>query len=383
MVGSERFILRDSALGHGGVIIIRQLLASMMRMSGQRVVDSDQSAVVAEQSSPTRQIRSMARLDRASSDHDVKLWHQQVAKLLGRNDFYLVCEPMCDGFAVSMTYKNGVLDKAVASDGDLVGQVITDTIRKAPGVPRRLTGTELPSQIEVMGNLYTPVPDGAKRAAGGRSPLRLFVHGISYSVGGRVPANQWSALAYLRAVGFHVSGDIKLARTPQEVLGHHQTLAGNASGRDYPCRGMLVKVNRFDHQTLLASREDGANWALAYAFPTAVSGEPLADHHGGPRSMPAQPQPVRRQPLRGRTVAVEVRSDQHSVQQVEKKVQELGGQIVRGVKGRADYIITDNAEKSMLKARLMQARTVGLREFLLYSNSLQAMSRLEAIIARI
>ena len=99
--------------------------------------------------------------------------------------------------------------------------------------------------------------------------------------------------------------------------------------------------------------------------------------------MPARPQPVRRQPLRGRTVAVEVRSDQHSVQQVEKKVQELGGQIVRGVKGRADYIITDNAEKSMLKARLMQARTVGLREFLLYSNSLQAMSRLEAIIARI
>ena len=51
-------------------------------------------------------------------------------------------------------------------------------------------------------------------------------------------------------------------------------------------------------------------------------------------------------------------------QQVEKKVRELGGSIVRDIKDRADYIITDDSEKSMLKARLMQARPVRLREFI-------------------
>ena len=42
----------------------------------------------------------------------------------------------------------------------------------------------------------------------------------------------------------------------------------------------------------------------------------------------------------------------------------MGGSIVRDIKDRADYIITDDSEKSMLKARLMQARPVRLREFI-------------------
>ena len=76
-------------------------------------------------------------------------------------------------------------------------------------------------------------------------------------------------------------------------------------------------------------------------------------------------------------------SMQQHTQQVEKKVQKLGGSIVHGINGKADYIITDNYEKSMLKARLMQARPVGLRQFIHCCNTLGAMKRLDDIIARI
>ena len=46
---------------------------------------------------------------------------------------------------------------------------------------------------------------------------------------------------------------------------------------------------------------------------------------------------------------------------VVNRVQELGGSIVRGRIEKADYIIIDNPDRGMLKAKLMQARTVGRR----------------------
>jgi len=364
-------------------MIIRQLFARTKPASGQQAAEAIQSAVEAALPIAKPHIRRFAKPERASSDHDVRLWHQEVVQRLGRNDFYLVCEPSCDGFAVSMTYENGDLTSVVATDGDIRGQAVTDTLRKIPGVPKRLTGTDLPIHLEVLGNIYVPVLGGVKQPNNNRSGLRLFVHGISSSVGGRVPANQWSALAYLRAVGFDVSSDIKLARTSQEVLSHYQMLANKANVGDYPCRGMLVKVNRFDHQAVLSVHEDSANWALSYGFPPGPRTDLRAIDSPSAQTQPAQPLPARRQPLKGLSVVVEVRSARPSVLQVENRVQNLGGTIVRNVKDNADYIITDNAEKSMLKARLMRARTVGLGDFIRYCNNMQVMSRLDDLIARL
>jgi hypothetical protein len=91
----------------------------------------------------------------------------------------------------------------------------------------------------------------------------------------------------------------------------------------------------------------------------------------------------KRQPLRGLNVAVEIKSAQLSVLDVESKVQELGGSIIRDLNEKADYIITDNANRGMLKARLMKARTLGLRDFVVYCNNLQAMTRLDDLTAGI
>ena len=296
-------------------MIIRQLLARTRLIGGQRLAKTVQSSTEAEYSIPRPQIqiRTLARPDHATSDHDVRLWHQEIAQRLGRNDFYLVCEPSCGGFAVSITYRHGQLVKAVATGGDRKGQVITDTVRKLSDVPKRLTGTGPPVHLEVLGNLYVPAPANAEKPDSRHSALRLLAHGILSSAGGRVPANQWAALAYLRAVGFDVSAEIKLARTLQDVLSHHQALAQNAKGTGYPCRGMIVKVNRFDHQSLLASGEDGAAWALSYAFPGGPTSNNRQRDMPSALPRPTKPQPVlqkpaKQQPLEGRSVAVEIRS---------------------------------------------------------------------------
>lgn len=366
-------------------MIIRQLLAWAKSITRHQPAKTVQPVPETESSKSASQIllRSPAKPQNATSEHDVRLWHQEVAQCLGRGDFYLVCEPRCDGFAVSLTYEHGVLIRAKATAGDLTGQVITATIRKVSSVPNRLTGVEQPAYLEVLGNLYVPLPDGVKKPQGGRSTLKLFVHDIASSAEGRVPGNQWTALAYLKSAGFDVSNEIKLARTPQDVLAHVEALAKNPEVREFPCTSVAVKVNRFDHQALLASGDDSPSWALFYGFPSSQRTNERQAEHAPVTAASSTEQTAQRKPLLGLNVAVEIKTGQPSLQQVESKVQELGGSIVRNVNAKADYIITDNAEKGLIKARLMRARTVGLRDFIVYCNNLKAMSRLDDIIARI
>lgn len=354
---------------------IRQLMARAIRMS--RKMDTGFVLFGPGRSvhRALMQVRSLTDPDLASSEQDVKFWHQEITQLLGRSDFYMVCEPICDGFAVSLAYENGILTKIVAVGGGPLDHSITDTLRKVPGVPKRLAGTEPGSYLEVLGNLYVPLPD-IGHEAGERSSLKLLANGISSSAGGRVPSNQWAALAYLKSLGFDVSRESRLARSPQEVMRRHQTLAESANSRQYPCAGMTVKVNRFDHQSLLAEQENTAAWAISYGFPDVPY-----SHQPGKNGESAQPTPARRQPLRGLSVAVEIESDKPSAQQVEEKVVQLGGSIVRDTSGKADYIITDSPQDSMSRARPNLVRAVGVKEFVGYCNRLQVISRLDEMVA--
>ena len=363
-------------------MLLRQLLAMIKTLNNLAAIELIRATLEIKQSKPDSQavLRHLGKPDHAVADHDVKLWHQKVAQRLGRGDFYLVCQPNCDGFAVSLAYKHGLLAKVEPISGDLTVQSITDIARKVSSIPKRLTGAEPPAHLEVVGHLYVPMPDGVSRPAGGLSGLKLFVNGISSSTAGRVPANQWAALAYLKAAGFNVSSEIKLVRTPGEILAYYDTLAQNPSIRDFPCKGMTVKVNRFDRQSLLSESADGANWALSYGLPAKANADVATpkEAQGLARELLSK-----RQPLRGLNVAVEIKSAQLSALDGESKVQELGGSIIRDLNEKADYIITDNANRGMLKARLMKARTVGLRDFVVYCNNLQTMTRLDDLTAGI
>ncbi len=79
-----------------------------------------------------------------------------------------------------------------------------------------------------------------------------------------MPANQWADLAYLKAAGFNVSSEIKLARTLSGILVYYDRLVQKPNIRDFSCKGMTVKVNRFDRQSLLSESADGAKWVLSY-----------------------------------------------------------------------------------------------------------------------
>ena len=66
------------------------------------------------------------------------------------------CEPKLDGVAVSVLYKEGLLERAATRGDGSVGEDITANVRTIKSIPLRLQGETLPDILEVRGEIYMP-----------------------------------------------------------------------------------------------------------------------------------------------------------------------------------------------------------------------------------
>ena len=121
----------------------------------------------------------MLSIDNTYNQDELRTWYDRTAKALG---FFkepkdnpaglfadkkpkaappdlgppLRTEPKVDGVALSLTYENGELIRAVTRGDGRKGDDITHNIRTVVGVPVRLTGDAIPSLLEVRGEIFMP-----------------------------------------------------------------------------------------------------------------------------------------------------------------------------------------------------------------------------------
>ena len=67
------------------------------------------------------------------------------------------CEPKLDGIAVSLLYRNGVLERGATRGDGTTGEDITHNVRTIPSIPLRLRGSDFPGVLEVRGEIYMPL----------------------------------------------------------------------------------------------------------------------------------------------------------------------------------------------------------------------------------
>ena len=86
----------------------------------------------------------------------------------------MVCELKYDGLAVGLTYENGVLVRGATRGNGVVGEDVTSNLRTIKSIPLRLRGDNLPTQLEVRGEVYFPKSKfhqfNAQREADGLPP---------------------------------------------------------------------------------------------------------------------------------------------------------------------------------------------------------------------
>ena len=83
--------------------------------------------------------------------------HEFLARIereAGATDY--VCELKFDGTAISLTYDNGTLTRAVTRGDGVQGDDVTANVRTVRSVPLRLRGHDYPAHFEIRGEILMP-----------------------------------------------------------------------------------------------------------------------------------------------------------------------------------------------------------------------------------
>jgi len=244
----------------------------------------------------------MLSLDNAFSEEELIAFDQRVKRFLDlpqKTDIEYTCELKIDGLAVSLTYEDGVLTVGATRGDGVRGEDVTPNIRTVRQIPLRLRAGESlfdapPRIIEVRGEVYLsyqeferinheraqagePLFANPRNAAAGslrqldsritaRRRLRFWAYGIGYCEGAEFHT-QWEVLQQLKAWGFPVNPNTRVAKNIHEAVDFCRAWDTRRAELDYATDGIVIKVNRLDWQRQLGATARAPRWAIAYKYP--------------------------------------------------------------------------------------------------------------------
>src|SRR5690606_19346145 len=121
---------------------------------------------------PVRHAVPMLSLNKCTTREELEDWLARCKSRLGSDGpLELTCEPKIDGVAVTLIYESGRLALGATRGDGQVGEDVTANIRTLRAVPLKLRGNDLPTVLEVRGEVYMSQQDfqafnAAARAAG-------------------------------------------------------------------------------------------------------------------------------------------------------------------------------------------------------------------------
>ena len=101
----------------------------------------------------------MLSLDNAFSNEEMNDFERRIKDRLNlpdNSEIDYVCEPKLDGVAVSLLYRDGLLERGATRGDGRVGEDITANVRTINSIPLRLQGDNIPELLEVRGEIYLP-----------------------------------------------------------------------------------------------------------------------------------------------------------------------------------------------------------------------------------
>lgn len=237
----------------------------------------------------------MLSLDKAYTEAEWRAFHARVLQQLGLAEADFVIEPKYDGVAVSLTYEQGRLVRALTRGNGREGDDVTDNVRRIAGVREALhSGAAFPSRVELRGEVYVTTEEFARLnsvqteagrplfahprnlAAGtlkssdpdegvGRN-LSLVIHGWGAWDGAPAPESGQAFQATVRAWGLPGVEPTRLARSVEAVWDAVRTFARERVGLGFPIDGVVVKLNDTLLQRRLGESDTAPRWAIACKF---------------------------------------------------------------------------------------------------------------------
>ena len=279
-----------------------------------RTSDSPSQRVGGEALAAFTQVRhdvAMLSLDNAFNPAELEDFDRRVkdrlnyAALKDASEIDYACEPKLDGVAVSLLYRDGLLVRGATRGDGTVGEDITANVRTINSIPLKLTGADIPSLLEVRGEIYLPRAGfealNAKAIAAGDKPfvnprnaaagslrqldskitasrpLEMCAYSVGQFVAETKPGTHLSILQALSGWGFRINEHMQVVKGIAACEDYYQTLAERRDGLAYDIDGIVYKVNDLRLQERLGFVAKAPRWAIARKFPAQEEMTQLVD----------------------------------------------------------------------------------------------------------
>ncbi len=232
----------------------------------------------------------MLSLGNTYSIEEVEAFAQRADKAL-ETSFTYCCELKFDGTAICLEYRGGRLYRALTRGDGVVGDDVTDNVRRISNIPQQLHG-DYPAEFEIRGEILMPYEAfdrlNRERAAQEEAPfanprnaasgsLKLLdpeevAHRGLWCTLYHIPAESLSfethdqALRAAESWGLPVSDKRRICRDIDEIEAYIKEWDTARKALPYATDGIVIKINESVFQRTLGFTAKSPRWAVAYKF---------------------------------------------------------------------------------------------------------------------
>lgn len=236
--------------------------------------------------------RPMMSLSNSYSVDEVDDWFNRIRKALEGEKFEVAGELKFDGTSISITYKNGRMQRAVTRGDGTQGDDVTANVKTIRSIPLQLLPGDWPEEFEIRGEILMPwdvfeklneerayneeplfanprnAASGTLKTQDPREVARRHLDArFYYLLSDNLPSdNHYDNMKAAEKWGFKVSPHMRLLHSLEEVdsyISHWDT-----HRRDLPVAtdGLVFKVNSLRQQLNLGYTAKSPRWAIAFKF---------------------------------------------------------------------------------------------------------------------
>ena len=224
---------------------------------------------------------------------EVEAFVERASKSIGNGSaFTFSCELKFDGTAICLTYRKGVLFRALTRGDGTIGDDVTENVRHIGNIPQKLSGAGFPEEFEIRGEIYMPYkafdrlneererdedPPFAnpRNAASGSlkliDPAEVGHRGLEctlyHMLGENLPFETHDqALNAAKSWGLPVSDKRRICRNIAEIEEYINFWDTERKFLPFATDGIVIKVNELPYQRDLGYTAKFPRWAVAYKF---------------------------------------------------------------------------------------------------------------------
>ena len=234
----------------------------------------------------------MLSLSNAYSTAEIQSFIQKAQKTLQTVTMECFCELKFDGIALSLLYKEGVLEHVITRGDGEKGDDITKNAQTITTLPKRIQAQGIPQKFEVRGEACMPRVHfeelNQARLARGEEPLanpRNTAAGTLKMVDPNLVAQRLLAfypyalqteeiafkthaegIHHLEQWGFTTSLTYKKCKTIEEIIAYINYWEHNRHNLPVDIDGIVIKINDLQQQKQLGYTTKSPKWAIAYKY---------------------------------------------------------------------------------------------------------------------